>query len=150
MLSNITIGEIAIAVAFLVSLISGIAYLRNHLTGWIHAAVKDDFVMLDGKIDKIQNEVTEIKDCRLQDKADNARYRILRFNDEILQGKRHSREHFDQIAQSVTEYERYASDHPKYPNGKATAAIANVKRVYQRCLEKGTFLSEKEDDYGDD
>ncbi len=142
MLSNITIGEIAIAVAFLVSLISGIAYLRNHLTDWIHAAVKDDFVMLDGKIDKLQNEVTEIKDCRLQDKADNARYRILRFNDELLHDKsvRHTKEHFDQILSDIDEYEEFCAAHPLYKNNKAIHAIANVKSVYQKCQDESSFL----------
>lgn len=149
-MENVTLSDIGILVAFLVSLISGIAYLKKHLKDWIHAAVAGDFDVLGGKVDKIQSEVRSIQEIQAQDKADNARYRILRFNDEILQGKRHSQEHFDQITQSITEYERYASDHPKYPNGKATAAIANIKRVYQRCLEKGTFLSEREDEYGDD
>lgn len=72
--------------------------------------------------------------------AKQCRLRILRFNDEILQNKRHTKEHFDEILDDITEYERYCSEHPNYKNNKAVMAIRNVDRVYAECLEKNSFL----------
>lgn len=72
--------------------------------------------------------------------AKTARYRILRFDDEIRHKMRHSKEHFDQIIEDVDTYERYCQDHPRFPNGKAVSATDNVKRTYEKCKDEGSFL----------
>lgn len=72
--------------------------------------------------------------------ATTCRYRILRFNDEILHDQRHTKEHFDQILDDVTRYEKFCKDHPEYENNKAILAIENIKRVYKKCTDEGTFL----------
>lgn len=72
--------------------------------------------------------------------AKTARYRILRFDDEIRHKTRHSKEHFDQIIEDVDTYERYCQDHPRFPNGKAVSATDNVKRTYEKCKAENSFL----------
>lgn len=72
--------------------------------------------------------------------AKNARYRILRFNDEILCGKYHTEEHFNQILSDIDMYEKYCKEHPKYPNSKAVLAIGNIRRVYRKCTDEHSFL----------
>lgn len=72
--------------------------------------------------------------------ATTARYRILRFNDEVLHGQHHTKEHFDQILGDITSYETYCSNHPEYENNKAVMAICNIKRVYQQCAADNEFL----------
>ena len=72
--------------------------------------------------------------------AKTARYRILRFDDEIRHKTRHSKEHFDQIIEDVDTYERYCQDHPRFPNGKAVSATDNVKRTYEKCKDENSFL----------
>lgn len=139
-METITLADVGVLLAFLVSLISGIAYLKKHLKDWIQSAVRDDFERLDDKVNQIQSDISDIRDDMGRDKADNARYRILRFNDEILQKKHHSLEHFNQILGLITDYEAYSSSHQSYPNGQAVAAIANIKRVYQSCFENDSFL----------
>ena len=54
--------------------------------------------------------------------ADMHRYRLLRFNTELLRKTRHTKEEFDEILYSVTYYERYCEDHPKYENNRAVCA----------------------------
>lgn len=72
--------------------------------------------------------------------AKTARYRILRFDDEIRHKTRHSKEHFDQIIEDVDTYERYCQDHPRFPNEKAVSATDNVKRTYEKCKDENSFL----------
>lgn len=72
--------------------------------------------------------------------AKTARYRILRFDDEVRHKIRHSKEHFDQIIEDVDTYERYCQDHPRFPNGKAVSATDNVKRTYEKCKAENSFL----------
>lgn len=72
--------------------------------------------------------------------ADMHRYRLLRFNTELLRKTRHTKEEFDEILYSVTYYERYCEGHPKYENNRAVLAIENIKRVYKECMETNDFL----------
>ena len=68
------------------------------------------------------------------------RYRILRFNDEIIQEVRHTKEHFDQILEDIDNYEKFCKENPDFPNNKAVLAIKNIKDVYDRCVEENDFL----------
>ena len=88
---------------------------------------------LDKKIDKLQ--------CTSdQSMAYMWRYRILRFDDEIRHDEKHTKEHFDQILDDITQYEKYCVSHPDFPNNKAVFAIQNIKNVYRKCTEEGSFL----------
>ena len=72
--------------------------------------------------------------------ADMHRYRILRFNTEVLRKIRHTEEEFNEILHSITLYERYCDNHPEYENNRAVLAIKNIKRVYEECMAEHDFL----------
>lgn len=72
--------------------------------------------------------------------AKEARQHVLRFNDEILQGIRHTKEHFDEVLEDIDEYESYCRTHPEYPNNKAVLAIENIRLVYSTALKEHDFL----------
>lgn len=75
-----------------------------------------------------------------ENEATTCRYRILRFNDEVLHDQKHTKEHFDQILDDITRYEQFCDEHPEYENNKAVLAIENIKRIYQKCSDENTFL----------
>lgn len=95
---------------------------------------------LSEKIDDIGDRLQEMRQETGTERATNRRYRILRFNDEILHDEKHTKEHFDQILEDVTEYKKYCTDHPDYKNSRAEMAIKNIERVYEKCAREGTFL----------
>lgn len=83
----------------------------------------------------------EIMDKLNESEATDARYRIIRFDDEIRHRVvRHTEEHFNQILSDIDEYERYCSTHPDYKNSKAVMAIENVRRTYEKCRKENSFL----------
>ena len=87
--------------------------------------------------------IREVRDLREEfdvSLANQARTRILRFNDELLRKERHSMEMFNSVLEDVDFYERYCLDHTKYKNSKAVLAIANIKRCYEKCEIDGDFL----------
>ena len=49
------------------------------------------------KMDKLEKDVADVKKEVAESSAVTSRYRILRFDDEILHEVRHTKEHFDQI-----------------------------------------------------
>ena len=72
--------------------------------------------------------------------ASTCRYRLIRFDDELRHNVKHTEEHFDQILDDITTYERYCKEHPNYPNSKAVLAIENIKSTYVKCREENSFL----------
>jgi len=107
--------------------------LGNAIGKFIGVSAVSDKLDAHIKLDDERN----IKQCRM---------RILRFNDEILQGKPHTKEHYDEMLDDITDYERYCETHPGYKNSKAGMAIRNIELRYQHHMKYKTFLQSGEDD----
>lgn len=107
------------------------------MTGGIAQQVRD----VDKKVDNVQTDLNNHICDYQEEQAQAARQQILRFNDEILQKQKHTKEHFDEILSSIDKYEDYCVDHPKYPNNKATLAIKHIKDTYEYCLSANGFLT---------
>lgn len=86
------------------------------------------------EIKKIHSEIGNIRKELDEDRATNARIRILNFSDEIQHYVQHSRESFDQVHEDIDMYRTYCNTHDDYENSKANAAIENIETVYKKCL----------------
>lgn len=82
----------------------------------------------------------ELSERISENEANSARYRIIRFDDEIRHKTRHSEEHFGQILDDIHKYENYCLEHPKYQNDKAKLSIEDIRRVYKKCRDENDFL----------
>lgn len=103
---------------------------------------------------KFSDDISDVKDAQIanskylerlakeiaESEATTCRYRILRFNDEIIHDQKHTKEHFDQILEDITRYEKYCDEHPEYENNKAILSIENIKRIYQKCSDENMFI----------
>ncbi len=70
-------------------------------------------------------------------RADDYRKEILSFNREIMEGRLPDRESYVEALAIIDRYNDYCREHPEYPNSRATAAIANIKRHYDHNLKNG-------------
>lgn len=95
---------------------------------------------IDKSIDKLDKKLDRLQQSNDEGMALTWRYRILRFDDEIRHDEKHTKEHFDQILEDITKYEKYCKGNPDFENNKASLAIENIKKVYQKCTEEGSFL----------
>ena len=91
-------------------------------------------------LEDIKTEMEKEHNERERDSIMNCRSRVLRFNDELLRGDRHSKSMFDTILIDCTQYERYCKKHDDFQNGVATESIANIRRCYRQCEKDGDFL----------
>lgn len=92
------------------------------------------------KVDKLTVDFEAHLKIEEKEKIRQARQRILRFDDEILYRKRHSKEHFEEILEDIDLYEEYCNDNPDYKNNKAVFAINDIKETYNKCLKEHDFL----------
>lgn len=72
--------------------------------------------------------------------AKSARRRILRTDDEIRIGVKHSKDFFDDVLRDIDYYEEYCDDHPHFKNKCAESAINNVLACYETCKADNSFL----------
>ena len=66
-----------------------------------------------------------------------ARTHILRFNDEILNGMKRSREYWRQQLDDCDTYEQFCKEHPKFKNSYTEIADRNIKTTYEKLLSEG-------------
>lgn len=74
------------------------------------------------------------------EKARNQRYRILRFYDEVCEGKRHSESHFEDILEDISNYESFCAGHPTFRNNRGTIAMSEIQDTYKKIKRDGGFL----------
>lgn len=90
-------------------------------------------VILDKKIDSVDQKGDERN-------AIQSRVRILRFRDEMLEGKNHSHESFQQVMNDIDEYEDYCIGNPEFKNNQTAATVEYIKKNYAERLERHDFL----------
>lgn len=105
-----------------------------------HDKKKDKSDSVSAEVAGLRKDVGKLADELAEDRATNARIRILCFSDEVRHGVRHSKESFDQVNLDIDTYRRYCDGHPEYKNNRAVMAIANIERVYANCLREKDFL----------
>ena len=86
---------------------------------------------------QLSTELQEQKTTADRRRADDYRREILRFNREIMEGAAPDRESYVEILAVIDRYDGYCTEHPGYPNSRATAAIQNIKTHYQHRLKVG-------------
>ena len=102
-------------------------WLAKKIGNACNADLNDGIKSLSDKIDSVEQQLESHRAEQAEESAQQARYRILRFNDEIIDGKSHTQEHYDDILSDIDKYERYCASNPEFANNKAQMAIGNVK-----------------------
>ena len=92
------------------------------------------------KIDKLTEMVKEVSDRVDSSSATNARTRVLRFDDELINGVHHSREYFQQTLEEIDTYETYCQKHPDFKNNACVLAIEHIRRVYSHLQDSNGFV----------
>lgn len=101
----------------------------------------------NGKFQEIERTLNDIILAikKLDAKGDereavNKRVRILRFEDELQEGRSHSKDSFDQVLSDISGYNAYCDKHPEFKNEQTVATVEHIKQVYRERLEKHDFL----------
>ena len=74
-------------------------------------------------------------------KASSQRYRILRFYDELCEGRQHSESHFEDILDDIDKYEQYCDTHRDFKNNRGRVAMQYIRDTYGKIKAKGVFLT---------
>ena len=84
---------------------------------------------LMNKVDALEKKVDE-------NQATTIRVRILRFEDELQEERKHSKDSWDQCMDDIRRYEEYTSTHPKFKNEITVASVNHIRKQYGERLER--------------
>lgn len=109
--------------------------------------LSDRMDQADRRSAKMQDDITAMAEEsrahyeeNLEERAKNNRSKILRFDDELRIGIKHSYEYFEDILRTVHEYEDYCDNHPKFKNRQAESAINHIQSAYDEAHENNSFI----------
>lgn len=109
----------------------------------LQTELKKEIKATNDDVDSVKKALaTHISDGE-EEKAKQARQRILRFFDEICAGQEHSESHFEDILDDIDFYETYCSEHPKFKNSRGATAMEQIRDTYKHLKAKGGFLTYK-------
>lgn len=101
-----------------------------------HDSKHDKFKEIMQAISDLEKKVDLLDAKGEMREAVNKRVRILRFEDELQEDRRHSKDSFAQVMSDITEYESYTERNPSFKNRQTEATIAHISKVYNERLEK--------------
>lgn len=95
---------------------------------------------LDKKIENLNKKIDDVERKGDERSTVEARVRILKFSDELMEERRHSKDSWDQCLSDITTYEDYCKAHEEFKNNQTAATVAFIKKGYSERLEKHDFL----------
>ena len=83
----------------------------------------------------LKKAIEDLSEVVSRNQATLCRTHILRFDDELLNDVKHSKEYFAQQLQDIDTYESYCKAHTDFKNSYAEAAIEHIRSTYKKLLE---------------
>ena len=90
------------------------------------------------QLDELQKEVTEFK-------VDSWRTEILDFSDSCMNHRRHTKEQFDHVIDTLNKYEKYITEN-KLTNGQVDVAHEYILEIYKQCIRENDFALDEEEE----
>lgn len=119
----------------------------SSLITWIGSKLNAEvYVKVDAlnkKVDAVQIELKKhIVDSEAQSLQETRRD-ILEFCNSCMNGRRHTKEQFDFVIRQCDGYEKYIETND-IKNGVVSAAIKEIRRLNDKCIQENSFLKEGE------
>lgn len=141
------LGLVQAAIPLAIALVTTIATVSNNRkkTGdkldELKKELKEEIKASNDDIDDVKKTLAaHIKEDE-ESKTRQARIRILRFYDEICEGKRHSENHFEDIIEDIDDYESFCDSHPDFKNNRGQTACEYIKEIYKKIKAENGFLT---------
>ena len=94
---------------------------------------------IEKKLDNLTAKVDTLEAQFDEEKALRARTHIIRFADELYNGKHHEKEYFDNILDDISMYDKYCNVHPKFKNNRTVISAGIINETYNKLFKEHKF-----------
>ena len=138
-----TVLSVLAACGIVIDLTPGIKFepvrwVLKRLGNLINAGVNEQYEKIQKRLDELQMEVTEFK-------VDSWRTEILDFSDSCMNHRRHTKEQFDHVIDTLNKYEKYITEN-KLTNGQVDVAHEYILEIYKQCIRENDFALDEEEE----
>lgn len=138
-----TVLSVLAACGIVIDLTPGIKFqpvrwVLKRLGNLINARVNEQYEKIQKRLDELQMEVTEFK-------VDSWRTEILDFSDSCMNHRRHTKEQFDHVIDTLNKYEKYITEN-KLTNGQVDVAHEYILEIYKQCIRENDFALDEEEE----
>ena len=117
-----------------------LGWIGSRLNSRLNAKLNE----IDLKVDKLSDDLDKHIAESFAKELRDTRKDILNFCNSCMIGTKHTREQFEFVIKQCDAYEKYIEDN-KIKNGVVDAAIKEIRRLNQKCIEENSYLKEGED-----
>ena len=132
---------LAIALVTMISTVSSNRKKTGDKLDEMKAELKKEIKASNDDIDEVKKALADHIKENEESQTRQARIRILRFYDEICEGKKHSENHFEDILDDIDDYEGFCESHPKFKNNRGQTACEYIKTIYKKVKADNGFLT---------
>ena len=94
---------------------------------------------LDWKLQALEKTIASVDEKGDERYAISTRIRILRFEDELQEGRLHSKDSWDCVIADCDSYDNYCEKNKDFRNGMTEATVRHIRHGYDERLEKGDW-----------
>lgn len=98
-----------------------------------------DLSEIKADIKGMKTDIENIRNGQEEQKAATARIQILRFADELSDGKDFVKGHYDDIYEAMNIYNHYCEKNPDFRNDQTVDSQTLIRKKYLEHSEKGDF-----------
>ena len=117
-----------------------LGWIGSRLNSRLNAKLEE----IDQKVDKLSGDLDKHIEESFAKELRDTRKDILNFCNSCMVGQKHTKEQFEFVIKQCDSYEKYIEDN-KIKNGVIDAAIKEIRRLNQKCIEENSYLKEGED-----
>ena len=134
------VGLVIAGIVGLTAFIEIVPIKLNHWSWLFKKIGKAVNAELVEKVNQIEDNLLKLKAENEQQTAKDNRSAILRFGDELRMGIKHSKESFDNILITISDYDHYCETHTDFRNRITEINEKFIADTFDDCLRNNEFL----------
>lgn len=115
-------------------------HIGNRIKEFLNKDLEEKIIELNQSMEDMNAQISDLEYRFNEYIAIAGRIRITRFGDEITHEIRHSRDHYRQIMEDITNYNHYCDEHSEFRNNMTSLTVKRITEDFEKRDKSNDFL----------